>query len=292
MPKPKTDESKDDFVKRCMADDVMNAEFEDEDQRLAVCNDLWDKREENSAQPSERRMVPLNNLRAIDKSDGPMLTGYAAVFDKLSEEMWGFREKIDAGAFKETIKDDDIRFLFNHSADFVLGRNKAGTLELEEDKQGLAFKNTMPETTWARDLRESIRRGDINQCSFQFDVLEDSWHEDKKKETVTRTLHKVRLYDVSIVTFPAYPQTSVDLRALLNEGGVDPDHLTKVLMARKAGLSISPEDQTWMAEARGLIFDTTEGRGANPGKPNVEKEVQATLKDEDFLAEVDAMISE
>jgi hypothetical protein len=94
------------------------------------------------------------------------------------------------------------------------------------------------------------------------------------------------------VTFPAYTQTSINLRALLNEGGVDPDHLTKVLMARKAGLSISPEDQTWMAEARGLIFDTTNGRGENPGKPDVAKEIEDTLKDEDLLSEVDAMISE
>lgn len=141
------------------------------------------------------------------------IVGHAAVFNALSEDLGGFREKIAPGTFAKTIKADDIRALFNHDSAFVLGRNKAGTLDLEEDREGLAISIDPPDTTFARDLLVSIERGDISQMSFGFRTVSDEWA-DQDKQTPVRTLTEVRLLDVSPVTFPAYPQTDVALRAL------------------------------------------------------------------------------
>lgn len=158
----------------------------------------------------ERRSVNLLEFRVVEGNDNPKIIGHAAMFDQLSEPMFDFREKIAPGAFKKSLKNDDIRALFNHDANYPLGRNKAGTLMLKEDKEGLYIEIDPPNTTWARDLQESIRRGDVSQMSFGFTVVKDEW-EHKKKDSI-RTLQEVKLFDVSPVTFPAYPQTSVAVR--------------------------------------------------------------------------------
>ena len=137
--------------------------------------------------------------------------GHSAVFDSLSEDLGGFREKIKPGAFLQTIKADDIRALFNHDTNYVLGRSTSGTLSLAEDGQGLKVMINPPDTQWAKDLMRSVERGDISQMSFAFRVLEDDW--DEKGNFPTRTLLKVKLYDVSIVTYPAYPQTDIKVRS-------------------------------------------------------------------------------
>ena len=143
------------------------------------------------------------------------IVGHAAVFNTLSENLGGFRERIAPGAFTESIQADDVRALFNHDPNFVLGRNKAGTLDLTEDDQGLAIRISPPDTTFARDLMVSMGRRDITQMSFGFTVMPDgqSWEEDADG-MVIRTLRKVRLFDVSPVTYPAYPQTDVAVREM------------------------------------------------------------------------------
>lgn len=158
----------------------------------------------------ERRAFLVEELRAID-GDEPEIVGYAAVFNAMSEDLGGFREKIQQGAFSQSILTDDIRALFNHDPNYVLGRNRSGTLELSEDIQGLRIRVKVPNTSWARDLMESIKRGDINQMSFGFRTVKDLWEETNKK--VVRTLQEVKLFDVSPVTYPAYPQTSATVRS-------------------------------------------------------------------------------
>ena len=140
------------------------------------------------------------------------IEGYAAVFNQWSEIMWSFKERIKPGAFKKTIKDADIRALFNHDPNYVLGRNKSETLELSEDSKGLQFRVTPPDAQWANDLYVSVKRGDIDQASFGFEAVRDEW--DHNKEPAERDLIEVKLFDVSIVTYPAYPQTSVSARSL------------------------------------------------------------------------------
>jgi HK97 family phage prohead protease len=124
--------------------------------------------------------------------------------------MFPFRERVLRGAFADSIASDDIRALFNHDPNFVLGRNKAGTLELGEDDKGLLVKITPPDTQWAKDLLVSIQRGDITQMSFGFIVLQDVWQESEGVDV--RELIKVKLFDVSPVTFPAYSQTECNIR--------------------------------------------------------------------------------
>lgn len=164
----------------------------------------------------EWRALNLESLEVRTEEGKPaMIIGVAAPFGKLSETLMGsFQEKIASTAFDETLN-DDIRCLFNHDSNYVLGRTIAGTLRLQKDKAGLKFENDPPDTQWAKDLQVSIRRGDISQMSFAFDCLEDSW--DKSGAIPIRTLKKVRLYDISIVTYPAYPQTKVGVRALTED---------------------------------------------------------------------------
>jgi HK97 family phage prohead protease len=146
--------------------------------------------------------------------DGPLIVGYAAVFNQLSENLGGFRERIAPGAFRESLAaGDDVRALWEHDPQYVLGRNVAGTLTLAEDRQGLRVAIRPPATTWAADLMTSMRRGDVNQMSFGFSVPKggDSW--EMVDGTQIRTLKRVRLADVSVVAYPAYPTSSAEARA-------------------------------------------------------------------------------
>ena len=160
-------------------------------------------------------MLPLKEIRINESDGGPCIEGHAAVFDSWSETLGGifpFKEKVRKGAFAESIGRDDIRALFNHDPNYVLGRNRAGTLELVEDDVGLRVRITPPDTSWARDITTSIRRGDISQMSIGFVVEDDEWSSQDGIDT--RELKKVRLFDVSPVTFPAYTATDVGVRAM------------------------------------------------------------------------------
>ncbi len=137
------------------------------------------------------------------------LVGHAAVFNQVAGDERYFLEQVAPGAFSESIGKDDIRALWNHNPDYVLGRNTAGTLKLSEDEVGLAVEIDPPDTQFARDLMTSISRGDISQMSFGFRVLKQEWDEEKN----LRTLKQVELWDVSPVTYPFYEGTDVALRS-------------------------------------------------------------------------------
>jgi uncharacterized protein len=143
----------------------------------------------------------------------PRLVGYAAVFDVLSEDLGGFRERVRVGAFTRSLREGaDVRALVDHNPSEILGRVKAGTLTLRPTAKGLLVYIDPPNTTRARDLAESIRRGDVDGMSFGFRTVADEWHNEDGKEI--RDLVDVDLFDVSVVTFPAYPQTEVGMRSL------------------------------------------------------------------------------
>ena len=170
---------------------------------------------EKKTNKKELRMLLLKEIRINESDGGTCIEGHAAVFNSWSETLGGifpFKEKVRKGAFAESIGRDDIRALFNHDPNYVLGRNRAGTLELVEDDVGLRVRITPPDTSWARDITTSIRRGDISQMSIGFVVEDDEWS--SKDGIDTRELKKVRLFDVSPVTFPAYTATDVGVRAM------------------------------------------------------------------------------
>lgn len=163
------------------------------------------------------RSIYQAELRAEPGAEGapPVIAGYAAVFNQPSLVLYGmFREKIAPGAFSESLGVDDIRVLWNHNDDYVLGRNRNNTLSLNEDSYGLNIRNEPPNTSWGRDAVVSIGRRDVDQMSFMFDTLVDDWTEERETGQIMRTLYKLRLYEVSPVTFPAYPQTSVGVRGI------------------------------------------------------------------------------
>lgn len=159
----------------------------------------------------ERRSFP-GQVRAIEREGRPIISGYAAVFGQVSEDLGGFREVIETGAFSEAILNDDVRALFNHDPNVVLGRTPK-TLRLSEDENGLYYEIDPPDTQAARDLLVSLRRGDISQSSFGFTVTSQQW-DGASQDYVVRRVKGVRLFDVSPVTFPAYPTTSAEARAM------------------------------------------------------------------------------
>ena len=131
----------------------------------------------------EHRHFVLNKIKIEKRAEGdnssPLITGHAAVFNQTTDtnDYWGFVEKINPGAFTETISTGDARALWNHNGDYVLGRKSAGTLRLKEDDIGLAIEIDTPPTTWANDLTISMQRGDIKEMSLGFIVKETVWEE-------------------------------------------------------------------------------------------------------------------
>lgn len=197
----------------------------------------------------ERRFF-IGELRAQGEGDERRIIGYAAVFNSLSEDLGGWKEMIEPGAFADTILADDIRGLYNHEPTMVLGRNKAGTLVLVEDEIGLRYEIIPPDTSYARDLVISIDRGDVNQSSFGFKVPRDGedWIDPTESQPFPiRKLRKVKLFDVSPVTFPAYPVTSVAVRDMAQQlalagratgEGADPERAARRLALRKRQLEL------------------------------------------------------
>ncbi|MCL5278690.1 MAG: HK97 family phage prohead protease [Planctomycetes bacterium] len=137
--------------------------------------------------------------------------GYAAVFNKWADIFW-FREQIAPGAFAEALKKSDVRCLFNHDANYIYGRSTANTLELAEDRLGLRFVcHLLPFDAASYGLARRIDRMDVSGCSFSFTVKKDTWKlAQRPGELDERTILEIgTLFDVGPVTYPAYPQTSV-----------------------------------------------------------------------------------
>jgi Escherichia/Staphylococcus phage prohead protease len=187
----------------------------------------------------EKRTYFFQNARsreaARSSNSAGTIEGYAALFNTLSVELGGFREQIARGAFSDSIQRDDIRLLLNHNADLLLGRNTSGTLSLREDSRGLAIRADLPTTTLAQDLIVLLDRRDITQMSFAFVVLLDRWA--MVNDEPQRTLLKVRLFDASIVSFPAYKETSVGVSS--QEGDWDWRHEHELKRRKLDLLSLS-----------------------------------------------------
>jgi uncharacterized protein len=188
----------------------------------------------------------------VRRGKKPGLEGYAAVFNQSSEDLGGWNEVIMPGAFADCLgTKPDIRALFNHNADQVLGRTTSGTLRVTEDDKGLTYSVDLPDTQTARDLLTSVERGDISQSSFGFMVRKEKLSvktDADGQEEFTREIHACDVFDVSPVTFPAYPQTSVDVRAWWPHGLP-----RSVRVLRRLALRQDGEDEN----ANGCVCDCT-----------------------------------
>lgn len=161
----------------------------------------------------ERRAFDFELIEAEGEQDeAAPIRGIAAAYNVLSEDLGGFRERILPGAFAASIAERDVAAVWNHNSDHVLGRTSNGKLKLMDEAGGLRFEVWPPETQAGRDAVISIKRGDVYQCSFLFDVVKQAWTQDG--ESRVRTLEQCELFEVSPVTFPAYPATQVEARSV------------------------------------------------------------------------------
>ena len=145
------------------------------------------------------------------RADGQTVAGYAVVFNSPADIGGMWREIIAPTAFAQTLLSADVRAYFDHDRGRVLGRSSAGTLRLNADSHGLGVEIDLPDTSDGRDVRELIARGDVDGMSFGFRVRHDEW--DETTSPPTRTIHEVELIEVSIVSEPAYADTSIGLRS-------------------------------------------------------------------------------
>ncbi len=192
----------------------------------------------------ERRTYTVKDVQARSAEDGTMrLAGYAAVFNESSVPL-PFKESIAPGAFRKTLTETpDVRLLINHEG-LPLARSKNGTLKLNEDDRGLFFEAELADTTEARDIYKLVERGDVDQMSFGFRVIRQKWSDDRSRRVLTEV--SLADGDVSVVTYPAYPTTTVEAR----------EKLAKAIAAAKAGRDISPED---MQVLQTVFSDLEEG---------------------------------
>ena len=181
------------------------------------------------------------------------IVGYAAKFERWSEPIMGwFKEQIARDAFSECDVTDVI-MCFNHNIDSILARTTSGTLTISTDDEGLRFEFEAPATTMGNDMLELVRRGDISKCSFKFTVEEDEWRyadKDNGLEYDERTIRRIgKLYDVSLVVYPAYSDTQADVR-----------HLEE---RKQQFLNTQSNEEDSNKTTQGVVVDETEGATAN-----------------------------
>jgi len=205
---------------------------------------------------TERRVSKGLEIRGDGGSSPAVLTGYAAVFEVLSEPLWFGREKIRAGAFARSLREGaDVVALYDHAGQ-PIARSTSGTLKLREDDHGLHDEIDTADTQVGRDVVTLVRRGDLDAQSFGFFVEEDEWRTvDGEQE---RTLIDASLFDVSIVTWAAYRQTDVEAgakrsldRYLQAHQGENLSHLlaSKVAEANRSAAFASIEERTGIPAA-------------------------------------------
>ena len=229
----------------------------------------------------ERRTYTVRNVETRQEDDGVMrLSGYAAVFNDPSVPL-PFSERIAPGAFRKTLSETpDVRLLINHEG-LPLARTKNETLTLSEDEVGLRFDAELPDTSEARDLYTLIQRGDVDQMSFAFRVIRQKWNSDRSERTLTEV--SLADGDVSVVTYPAYPTTTVEAR----------EHLARAIQAVKEGREISGESLIVlqsvfekMSEGHEYVMEAVEMLAALMGAQEEPMEDEATMdEDEDQVDE-------
>lgn len=149
--------------------------------------------------------------RAEQNPDEMIIEGYFALYENETELWEGSYEIITKGAFDQTLN-NDIRALWNHNTQYVLGRNRSGSLEVKADEKGLFAAIKLPKTQYAQDLYELVQRGDVDQCSFGFNILDEDLEELASGGYRWR-INEIDLHEISVVTFPAYENTSVQARS-------------------------------------------------------------------------------
>jgi len=248
-----------------------NADFDDAAQDWAQRQidklDNETNKARSKMKKTERRTFTVRNIEARQADDGTMrMAGYAAVFNEASLPL-PFIEKIAPGAFTKTLQETpDVRLLANHEG-LPMARTKNGTMRLYEDETGLYFEAELANTQEARDLYTLVERGDVDQMSFAFRVIRQNWSKDRTERTLTEV--SLADGDVSIVTYPAYPATSVEAR----------EAIKRAILQIKEGREVSGDSLLVLesvfgdlAEGHEYIMKAVEVMGTLLGNNGVEAE--------------------
>jgi HK97 family phage prohead protease len=228
----------------------------------------------NLSNPERRTITTDVELRAFNGMQ--VIVGHAAVFNRLSQNLGGFVERVRPGAFTKTLKEADVRALINHDPNKVLGRNTSGTLELEQDDIGLLYRIQPPNTSFANDLRVSMERKDVRESSFGFFAIDEDWDLSEQGVPI-REIIEARLVDVSVVTYPAYIDADSGLRSQALAG-----------LEKRSGVELGEmlADPEKIKCAVGICRADTNGPGAtHPEGDQSAKQIEA----EQRLAELNAL---
>ena len=208
-----------------------------------------------SKEPEVR--VNSTEIEVRAEGDGMTGSGYASVFNSPSEDLGGFIEYVAPGAFKRSLQSrNEIKLLWNHDAGEPLASVRGGSMQLVEDERGLKVTATLPQTSRGRDVAELLRAKIIDSMSFGFNVIKDSWSRDGQ----TRTLESVRLFEVSVVSFPAYGATTAQVRSA--QPTINPDELADALLKLESGEELD-------AKSADLINDVVNKLKAQPESEEV-----------------------
>jgi HK97 family phage prohead protease len=206
-----------------------------------------DAEQERKASMTNRETRDFETQFEIRESgDGMTFVGYAAKFDQPSENLGGFVEYVERGAFSRSLKSrNDVMLLWNHDAGQPLASTRSGTMKLTEDEIGLRVEAKLPQTTLGKDLAILLRDGIVGKMSFGFNVIKDAWN----SEGTERRLKSVRLFEVSAVVWPAYTSTEASVRGLdkvAQRASVDADELADVMLRIEEGADLTPDQAELM----------------------------------------------
>jgi HK97 family phage prohead protease len=202
--------------------------------------------------PQAQSKEPEIRTNSVDfevraEGDGMTFTGYASVFNSPSEDLGGFVEYVAPGAFKRSLQSrNEVKLLWNHDSGEPLASLRGGTMQLFEDERGLKVTAQLPNTTRGRDIAELLRTKVIDSMSFGFNVIKDSWSRDGQ----TRTLESVRLFEVSVVSFPAYEATVAQVRSAPS---INADELADALLKLESGEELDEKNANLITEVVGKL---------------------------------------
>jgi HK97 family phage prohead protease len=236
------------LIARIEAEELMTENNKWLDVARAIARKI-DGPQPESKEPEVRTNSVDFEVRA--EGDGMTFTGYASVFNSPSEDLGGFVEYVAPGAFKRSLQSrNEVKLLWNHDAGEPLASLRGGTMSLIEDERGLKVTAQLPQTSRGRDVAELLRTNVINEMSFGFNVIKDTWSRDGQ----TRTLESVRLFEVSVVSFGAYKATTAQVRSAPT---INPDELADALLRLESGEELD-------AKSAELITDVVNKLKAQP----------------------------
>jgi HK97 family phage prohead protease len=236
----RTKDYADSVVARIRAEETNSMDNKDKWLKVARAIALKIDGEPETKQPEIRTNSVDFEVRA--EGDGMTFTGYASVFNSPSEDLGGFVEYVAPGAFKRSLQSrNEVKLLWNHDAGEPLASLRGGTMQLVEDERGLKVTAQLPQTSRGKDVAELLRTNVIDSMSFGFNVIKDSWSRDGQ----TRTLESVRLFEVSIVSFPAYESTTAQVRS---QQTINPDQLADALLKLESGEELDEANATLITD--------------------------------------------